>query len=386
MAQPISWPTEETVAARSATLPEVRVETVSDYQTFVNLEPAWNRVLNAAGLENPFLEYVWARTWWESFGSGSSLHILLLKADDEPVAIAPLISTTIRMWGIKVRRLGFLYNAHVPHADFIIASRPKEVYQAIWDHLSRDRSWDLLQLCQMPEGSDTLEELPALAERGGCRVGTWPSGASPYVAFGSSWCEYYDSLAAKHRSNLRNRFKRLNQIGPVEMETIASDEGLAGALDHAFQLEAAAWKGDEGTAISCDGGLRKFYSLFAQRAAQRGWLRLHFLHAGPARVAFDYSLCYKNQIYLLKLGYHPAFAPYSPSNLLVAKVLEGAFERGIARYDFLGESADWKRCWAKESTPHRWLFVFSRGLKGLLLHRIKFHLIPFLKRARSRRT
>jgi CelD/BcsL family acetyltransferase involved in cellulose biosynthesis len=372
--------TAETLTTGAAKLPEVRIETISDYQSFLNLEPAWNRVLQMAGLDNPFLEHAWVRTWWESFGQGSSLHVLLVKVDDEPVAIAPLILTTISMWGIRVRRLGFFYNAHVPRADFIIASRSPEVYRAIWDHLSRDRCWDLLQLCQIPEGSETLEELPALARQSGCPLGTWHSGAAPYVALSSSWSEYCDGLAAKHRSNLRNRFKRLNQIGSVEMETIASDEGLAGALDHAFQLEAAAWKGDEGTAISCRADLRRFYSLFAQRAAERGWLRLNFLRAGPARVAFDYSLCYKNEIYLLKLGYDPAFAAYSPSNLLVARVLESAFEGDPTRYDFLGEFGDWKRCWATESTPHRWLFVFSRSLKGRLLHRIKFHFIPFLKR------
>ena len=41
------------------------------------------------------------------------------------MAIAPLILTPIRMWGIKVRRLGFFYNAHVPRADFLIAQRPR---------------------------------------------------------------------------------------------------------------------------------------------------------------------------------------------------------------------------------------------------------------------
>jgi CelD/BcsL family acetyltransferase involved in cellulose biosynthesis len=381
MAQP-GLATAETLIARVAKLPKLRVETVSDYQSFLNLEPAWDHVLQMAGLNNPFLEHVWVRTWWESFGQGSSLHVLLVKVDDEPVAIAPLISTTISMWGIKVRRLGFFYNAHVPRADFIIARRSNEVYRAIWDHLSRDRCWDLLQLCQIPEGSETLEELPALAHKSGCPIGTWDSGAAPYVALSSSWSKYCDGLAAKHRSNLRNRFKRLNQIGPVGVETIVSSQELANALDCAFQLESAAWKGDEGTAISCHADLRKFYSLFAQRAAERDWLRLHFLSVGPARAAFDYSLCYKDQIYLLKLGYDPAFAAYSPSNLLVAKVLESAFEGGLTRYDFLGEFGDWKRCWAAESTSHHWLFIFSRSLKGRLLHRIKFDLIPFLKRAR----
>jgi hypothetical protein len=303
-----------------------------------------------------------------------------LKAGDRTVAIAPLILTPIRMWGIKVRRLGFFYNAHVPRADFLIAQRPEEAYRAIWSHLSRNRGWDLLQLCQLPEGSATLEAMTGLAAPDHCRIVTWLSGSSPYLLLGGSWGQYFDSLAAKHRANLRNRFKRLNGIGPVELETITSGETLAGGLEAGLQLEAAAWKGEAGTAISCDPDISRFYSTLAQRAAERGWMRLDFLRAGLQRAAFDYSLFYKNRIHLLKIGYDPAYAPYSPSNLLLSLVLQSAFEQGVREYDFLGECADWKTAWTRHARPHYWLFVFSCTFKGYLLHFIKARLVPLLKR------
>jgi CelD/BcsL family acetyltransferase involved in cellulose biosynthesis len=179
---------------------------------------------------------------------------------------------------------------------------------------------------------------------------------------------------------LRNRFKRLERVGAVEVEAIASGGTLTDAIEDGLRLEAAGWKKEAGTAIACDKNLARFYSTFALRAAERGWLRLHFLDSGLKRVAFDYSLHYQNRLFLLKLGYDPAFAPYSPSNLLLAKVLESAFAQGLERYDFLGETADWKQCWAKESIPNYWLFVFAGTFKGRLLHLIKFRLAPVLKR------
>jgi CelD/BcsL family acetyltransferase involved in cellulose biosynthesis len=363
-------------------LAKIRVETVSDYQAFLDLEPVWNEVAEAAGLDHPFLEHAWVRTWWECFGAGSTLQILVLKAGDQTIGIAPLILTPTRMWGIKVRRLGFFYNAHVPRADFLIAERQEEAYRAIWKHLSRSRDWDLLQLCQLPEGSATLEAIPELAAPDDCQIVTWLSGASPYVPLRrASWGQYYDGLPAKHRGNLRNRFKRLNELGPVEVETVTSGEKLADAVIEGLQIEAAAWKGEAGTAISCDPDVSRFYSTLARRAAERGWMRLHFLQAGPQRVAFDFSLSYKNRIHLLKLGYDPAYAPYSPSNLLLCKVLQNTFERDLGEYDFLGDSADWKEKWTKHARPHYWLFVFSGTSKGRLLHLIKSELVPFLKQA-----
>ncbi len=361
-------------------LAEIRVETISEYQAFLDLEPVWNEVAEAAGLDHPFLEHAWVRTWWECFGAGSTLQILVLKAGDQTVAIAPLILTNARMWGIKVRRLGFFYNAHVPRADFLIAQRPGEVYRAIWNHLSQRRNWDLLQLCQLSEGCATLEAIPGLAAPDGCEIVTWMSGASPYLPIRDSWDKYFNNLPGKHRANLRNRFKRLNGIGPVEVESIASAEQVAGGLDAALELEAAAWKGKARTAISCDADVTQFYAALSHRAAERGWMRLNFLRAGPQRIAFDYSLSYKNRIHLLKLGYDPAYAPYSPSNLLLFLILQSTFERGIGEYDFLGESADWKLQWTKQARPNYWLFVFSSAYKGRLLHLIKSQIVPLLKR------
>jgi len=364
---------------------KIRIETITGHKAFLDLEPVWNEVAAAAGLDHPFLEYAWVRTWWESFGAGSTLHVLVVRAGDRPIAIAPMILTPIRMWGVKVRRLGFFYNAHVPCADFLIAERREEVYRAIWDHLSRNQGWDLVQLCQLPEGCSTLEEIPKLAASDDCRTGVWASDSSPYVPLRSSWDEYFDSLATKHRSNLRNRFKRLKAAGPVEMETIASGQGLVEGLEDGLRLEAAAWKGEAQTAISCDPAVSRFYSTLAGRAAERGWMCLHFLQAGSTRVAFDYSLCYKNRIHLLKVGYDPVYSRFSPSNLLLCLVLQNAFEQGVTEYDFLGAEADWKQCWARQVNRYFWLFIFSATFKGRFLYLVKFQLVPLLKRPGLRR-
>ncbi|HXI39061.1 MAG TPA: GNAT family N-acetyltransferase, partial [Bryobacteraceae bacterium] len=373
--------TEASVAEASSTRAEIRVETISSYQEFLNLEPVWNEVAEAAGLDHPFLEHAWIRTWWECFGAGSTLQILVLKAGEQPIAIAPLILTPIRMWGIKLRRLGFFYNAHVPRADFIIAHWPEEAYRAIWSHLFHKCSWDLLQLCQLPSGSETLDAIPRLAAADDSPTGAWPSGASPYLPLLTSWGQYFEGLPAKHRGNLRNRFKRLKGIGSLETEVITSEEKLADALEAGLRLEAAGWKGKSRTAISCYPDTTRFYSMLARRAAESGWLLLNVLRAGSKRIAFDYCLSYKNRMYRLKSGYDPAYARYSPSGLLFCSSLRNAFEQNITEYDFLGGTEDWKQKWTKCARQHYWLFVFSHTFKGRLLHLIKFQLVPLFKRA-----
>lgn len=349
---------------------------MADYESFLNLEADWNRLVEAAAPDHPFLEHIWARTWWESFGAGSKLHILVVKTRGEIIAIAPLMLNRVRMFGIPVRRLGFFYNAHVPRADFLIAKQHRSAYRAIWEHLERNRCWDVLQLCQLPEGSETLEEMTRLVSR--CRAGTWRSGASPYIPMNRTWIEFLSGLGGKYRYSLRSRFKRLQQTGQVALETIHVAE--APALEVALKIESAAWKGENGTAILSNPETAKFYRLLAGRAARRGWLRLQFLRVGSARAAFDYSLVYGNRIHLLKVGYDPAFAPYSPSNLLLHQVLQAGFAEGASEYDFLGDAVEWKLRWTKLSRPYCWLFVFPSSAKGRALHFAKFTLVPLWKR------
>src|SRR5207247_10373369 len=110
--------------------------------------------------------------------------------------------------------------------------------------------WDGLELYEVPAGSRTLEELPQLAEEAGFLVGLRRSADSPYLPLIGAWEGYLKGLKAKHRSNLRNRLKRLSEAGPVQLETVASSEqGLARAFEDGLQLEGAGWKGEAGAAI-----------------------------------------------------------------------------------------------------------------------------------------
>jgi hypothetical protein len=362
---------------------DYQVEVVTDYQAFLALEPVWNTLVSEAGLEHPFLEHVWVRTWWECFGAGSAMHIVVVKSGGCVVAIAPLILTPIWMYGVPLRCLGLFYNSHVPRAEFIVARGSEQTYAAIWNHLEKDSSWDVLQLCQLEEGSQTLHATARLAALSGRRVETWISSECPYIPIRTPWNEYFSGLATKHRANLRNRMRRLLGQGLAGMETVDSEAGLVGALEEGLRLEAAAWKGEAGTAISCDPRLARFYSLLAQRTAERGWLRLNFLRSDSERIAFDYSLAYRGRIFLLKHGYDPAYSQFSPSQLLLQFALEKAFEE-CDEYEILGDRTDWKQCWTKNVKKHYWLFVFADNLKARFVHTAKFRLAPMAKRVMNR--
>lgn len=362
----------------------MNVEVIRTTEQLAKLGPMWDDLVTRAGVSHPFVTHTWVQTWWECFGGGADLMTLVLQEEGKPIAIAPLQRVTERLYGRAHRCVRFLANDHTPRCDFVVAAKPEESYAAICKFLmNEDAGWDVLQLRDVPADSPTLRELTTHAAQYGFLSGTRRAANSPCLPTTSAWGEFMETLPPKRRWFLRNRMKRLAKSGRVSLETVTGGADLPGALEDGFRLEAAAWKGKAGTAIECDATLRRFYTLLAQRAAERGWLRLQFLKLDEKRIAFAYCLAYADRMYLLKPGFDPEFAAFSPGNLLFYLVLEECHSSRIVAYDFLGYEDHWKRQWANQSIAHSTLFLYAKQPLTRLDHYTRFALIPRLRRARD---
>jgi CelD/BcsL family acetyltransferase involved in cellulose biosynthesis len=356
------------------------VETVTDEPTFLRLQTEWDDAVDRAEIRHPFLCHDWMRTWWECFGAGTQLHVVVVRAGGQIVAIAPLLIERARMYGMPVRRLRLLQNDHSPRADFIVADHALQCYQAIWTSLFHERhNWDVLLLSQLPPETSTVEFVSGLAAADGCATGIWRSGSSPYLPISGTEADYFANLSAKFRQNLRNRMTRLTRVGQPALE-IVSDSTLSEAVDDAIRLEESGWKRDAGTAISTDPKIRQFYMRLAERMADRGWLRLMFLNVNGHRIATSYSIEHSRRLFLCKTGYDPEYNTCSPFKLLMHFIVRYAFAQGANEIDLLGDAESWKEEWTEVSRPHNWLFVFSDSNRARLLYPLKFQLVPAVKR------
>jgi len=370
-------------APRPTEAPALSVSTIADWQGLLQLRPAWNALLDESGVEHPFLSHEWMRSWWECFGAGRALHVLVVKEGERPIAIVPLMRSQGRLYGSPVRRLEFIANDHTQRCDVIAGGRRQEAYGAIWTALLAQKAlWDVLVLSHLPAGSPTFAALTTLAQGSGYLTGVWHSAEAPFIPIEGSWGNYFQKLSPKLRANLRRRAKRLEQLGEVRMEVVDSGPDVAGALEEGLRIEAAGWKGRAGTAVAADEATHRFYSMLARRAARRGWLRLHFLRAGDRRIAFDFSLSCAGKTYLLKPAYDPEFAACSPYSQLLVRVLQDHFDRGAKEFDFLGREDPWKLDWATRTRSQAWLFVMPDSWRMRLLRVAKFRIAPRLKRHR----
>lgn len=357
------------------------VETITGVDAFARLGAEWNDAVERAGITHPFLRHEWLLTWWECFGAGRRLHIVVVRSGGVITALAPLLSETARMYGVPVRRLRLMHNDHTPRIDFVVPGDEREAYPALWTALQRGREWDVLQLGQLPVESRTHLWMTRLAAAEGYPTGIWRSSDSPYLPISGRWDAFERGLPGKFRQNLRNRLSRLKKIGEPALDTVDGGPQLDDACADAIRLEESGWKRNAGTAIVSDPAVHRFYRALARRAAANGWLRLMFLTVSGQRIATSYAFAYDRRLFLCKTGYDPAHDTCAPFKLLTYFALRDAFERGFVELDFLGDTESWKREWTTASRAHEWLYVFARTPRGRLLQSLKFHLAPAVKRA-----
>ena len=365
----------------SATKPVVEV--VTDPARLKELAPEWEALAAEASLEHPFLTHDWVETWWEAFGAGRCLHVLVVRDAGRAIAIAPLMRGRVRICGLPLHSLESIGNDHTPRGGFLVSPDRADAYEALWETLSRPgRDFDVLLLRQLPGESATLRAMLGLAARSCWLEGRWRSAESPHLQPGGTpFKAYLDTLSAKTRANLRNKERRAQKLGELVVETVTGEGDVEAALADGLRIEGSGWKGKAGSAIQNEAETRHFYTLLARRAARRDWLRLNFLRIGDRRVAFDYTLLYGARHFVLKLGYDAEYAPISPSSLLVRTMLERAFERGAVDFDFLGGRDAWKTVWTSTTRPHHWLYLMPPSLSLRLMHAAKFRLGPRLRRS-----
>ncbi|HET8945395.1 MAG TPA: GNAT family N-acetyltransferase, partial [Candidatus Polarisedimenticolia bacterium] len=263
------------------------VETISDPNRLADLAPEWDALAADAGLDHPFLTHDWVSAWWEAFGAGRSLHVLVVRDAGRAVAIAPLMRGRTRFCGLPLTSLETIGNDHTPRNGILALPGRDDAWEALWETLSRrGRGFQLLLLRQLPADSPTLLAMKRLGRDSGWLEGRWPSLESPYLRpSGAEFNAYLNTLSSKYRAYLRNKERRAEKLGETVVETITSEADLEGALADGVRIEGSGWKGKEGTAIGSEADTLRFYSLLAQRAARRGWLRMHFLNIGGRRVA-----------------------------------------------------------------------------------------------------
>jgi CelD/BcsL family acetyltransferase involved in cellulose biosynthesis len=216
--------------------------------------------------------------------------------------------------------------------------------------------------------NDIFQESPfveSLRRAGGRRLVVRPRSGHPWVELDDSWLEPESHLNAGRRSDLRRARRHAEKLGPVHFEmTVPDAQSLEPVLAEAFRVEAANWKGRQGSALAMDPQVGKFYRCFARAACARGMLRMGLLRFGERAVAMQFAIQQGTCFWLFKMGFDEEFARCSPGMLLMVESFRYARQQGCCRYELMGKSEAWNQVWTQHTHPAVSLHLHGSGMKG----------------------
>ena len=341
-----------------------------DLAEFDGVAAEWDRL--AVGDDSPFLTSAWLGSWWRAFAPEGGL-ALLLRGDDGSLLAAGCFLETGR-GGLRAAT-----NAH--SNDWGIVARDPESRQRFWAELAGLGHRSLV-LEPLPAERDQAAAPQAALTGADYRLIEEEVEPSPWMDLPGSLEEVLAGRSRNLRSQVGRRRRKLEGEGDLTLRVVRDGPTLAADLEAFFDLEAAGWKGEGGTAIAANPALLDLYRDFAEAAAAGGWLRLYMLELNQNLIAADYGCVFDGCGYLIKTAFDEDLGRFAPGLVLRAAVLESSIDEGLGRYDFLGGPDEYKLRWTDQVRRRSALYAWA-GRGTALPYIWRGRVRPRLKQARD---
>jgi CelD/BcsL family acetyltransferase involved in cellulose biosynthesis len=350
------------------TVHNVTVECVGETWGFTALRPRWNDLLRASSSDNPFLTWEWLNAWWSQYGDAGNLRLIVVRADDDVIAIAPfrLISAPL-YWFSRLEFLG-TGDAGSDYLDLIVKRGAEDAaLTAIAQFLTSRKQ--AIRLTHLPPASLGARLATALADAGWVHTAA-DDGICPIVTLaGHTFESFLNSLGASHRANIRRRIRVLEQRFDVRFERVTSHSERMEMLAALARFHEARYGARGGSTAFSTATVRAFHDDATARALDRGWLRMYVLRLDGHVAAVMYGFYYGGRFYFYQHGYDGRYTSHSVGLVLMALTIRAALDEGAAEFDMLWGVEAYKSLWARESRVLRRVDLFPVDLGGTVHRR-----------------
>lgn len=333
------------------------------------LEAEWDGFLSDSTADTLFLTFDWLSAWWESFGEGRDLRILVVRREEDGLLVgaAPLVLGRGRWLGLLPMREMSLIGAGIAaadHLDFPLRRGFEAVAgRALWERLSADRSdWDVLRLDGF---SDTSPMLGVFGET----ARFFSTNTCRFMSLPETWEAYLQTLPSKRRRRIGWRRRRLEKEFPdaVQFRTVTAPGDLDGAMDSLFRLHQEVQTGRGNPGSFAGDTMRDFHRAVARRLLKAGRLRLHLITVDGEDIAAIYCFRHGDALSFYSTGFAGAWDRHNPGRQVMAFSMESAIDEGAGVYDFLRGDESYKEAFEGEARLDLNLRVALRPGARLLL-------------------
>jgi CelD/BcsL family acetyltransferase involved in cellulose biosynthesis len=346
-------------------LPEFKVQ--SEWGTVDLLEAIadeWRQLCAEGPCDLPFYRPEWIAAAIRAFAGRQRVLLVTVRDHGRLRALLPLLEKRSWSGAIPSTRL---YSANlIPRFELVHGNDPsiEEVVRALWQHLRNLSGWDAIELINVPHGG-AAERLLAAAKNDSFPTYQYEYAKSPYLLLngqkpGGDFSRF--GRSSRFRYHLRQGWRELSKQGTLRLERL--EKADPAVLHNFYSLEQSGWKGRKGTAIACSSQTTQFFDEIARNAERFGYLSIYLLKLGDATLAAHLAFTYAGGYYPVKVAYEEKFGIFGPGHLIIGRVLEDCVQRGLSRFDCLGDWTDAKSKWAEDVLSHSYCGIFRNNVGG----------------------
>jgi CelD/BcsL family acetyltransferase involved in cellulose biosynthesis len=338
------------IAPGASVLGELQLEIITDEERFLKLAPDWDRLLERSATRSPFLRWDWISLWWAEEKKSFELAVAVLRDESGAVqAIAPLVLGR-PMAGARrgLRHLAFMGGIGQIGSfrlDFIV---PRGLENQLTPLLCRvfgelQHRWDMVRLVAVAEESPNLPHI--LQALRGCGVATEAVNTHEcdLIELPPSWHDYEMSRSGNWRSQMRRKWKAMEQEHHGRVALAGVDMAVPDAMSDLATLHARRWP--ENVSEYLRPAAQRFHHRLAERWIPQGRALLPFIQIGGRMAGAIYCLVEADTVYHYQTGWDPAYEHISMGKLAMAASVQLAIGKGARLYDLLPGEFEYKKRW-----------------------------------------
>lgn len=316
----------------------MQVDLIDNTESFARLQDQWSNLLATSNCKQFFLTHEFLFTWWQHIPAKAALTILATRERSNLTALAPFMISRSRLFRMPIRRIE-LIGSGWGYGGILCHQRRPESLDLIFQTIATMRSWHVLQLSRLRDLPPSLADRLLRAFPESQFVHETTRTPVPYIPLHGTWDEYLADRSTHFRRNLRNRARRLREMGRPTFLRVRSGEKPTlphgQIIDYLAAVSSHSWKAAAGTAITSNPRIFRYYSRLVERLGQSRMLDMCILLIDGRPAAYVLGATYNGQFVELDICYDDTFSGCSPGKLTRNELLKDLFGNGLGAYDFV---------------------------------------------------
>lgn len=335
-----------------AVAPNPTSRIIRDVSRWRQLEPHWDRLLEATPQATPWQSWEYLHAWWQHLAGDRQLWLVVVERGGIPCLILPLQIGSIHLLGLTCKVLepiGMPDDINRPR----LGIGPPDggalqcALEAIW---CQRRDWDVLRLDEKCADDPEVDAVRQFAASRRLLLRIQPLHPCPYLNLKQYWPDYLNARGRRLAKNLRASRRRLEAMGPIRMDKAASPMAVDQAFGVLLAIQSRSWKHQAGIGLSASAEYRNFVRRFIGRMARRSAARVLILYCGDKPIAGTIAVTDRDTYYSAHIVHDRDYDQASPGTLLESMEIEQLMqEKRFTSYDFLGAALNNKRRWTDDA-------------------------------------